>query len=594
MNDGTKHIKMGPHSPNLGLPEPVQWDEHRQQRGHRHHHDDDDDDDSTFRSSLTNHSPLSLSDDDEDGGTSVVAQTVLDHEEEKEDRSVVVMMPIKQEQKETAQQRCNCVEEIKRILGQQIAKDAKKKDDETVCSTQSDLDSNAFYWACSPDLMKHDYSLLLDKSVERRSPRLYEHLQHLRVDDEAVLIAVKELVTSDERVSQILKRMHERLRCKRRLSTPSASASTSASASASASASTTPIMTTKPSCALDILVKAKFHSANVADVKDVASQGKGYLWKNGELLAYEPTPDVEYLRADMEYAKFGVLQGLLEPHVLRQDQEYKALRQAFREVVANPEISEISEGDAVPVLPVQWLTKHLGLDPVPAAARFNVSSFVKESKLGQLEKIPQVFRASKKNNVAFLSMLDQFVKPREIAFRQISRQSTFDLKRTDDVLRRFLKHTDKVSFILPCLSVFLAKPCALLRIYINYAYPSLAMWLHLIEHFEHHDDRRVLSPFFPPASQDALETQLTDLGFMDDVIYKYVHVYDPVPERVVVPVSLPSPSSSPPRPLPSPSRPLPAPSIHMYSLASPRVTNDADDDELRFSTIFLNLFSRKS
>ena len=75
----------------------------------------------------------------------------------------------------------------------------------TICSTQSDLNSNAFYWETSPLPLATDYSTGLEKTLSKKAPRLLEHIHALNVDDPSVILAVKELVCTNEKVSTILK-----------------------------------------------------------------------------------------------------------------------------------------------------------------------------------------------------------------------------------------------------------------------------------------------------------------------------------------------------------------------------------------------------
>ena len=513
-----KYIKMGPQSPDIALPEPVSWK------------DDDKsplpDDNSSYHSSLSSSSFSATS-----MSLTHAEPTVAPADD---DKSVVVMM------KEDTAQRCNCVEEMQRILAQVMKQ--SKKDDETVCSAQSDLDSNAFYWEPSPHMMKHDYSSILDKAVQRRSVRLYEQLQTLHVEDPAVVIAVKELMTSDEKVSQILKRMHEGLR----RHSPTANA--------------TPPSNTSLLTSFETLVKPTFHSTEIADLLHLGPS-QGYLWKKDGLHAYDISPAFEHLRADMEHAKLSALKQLLRDSVLKYDQDYTALREAFRAVVNSGKYRVPMEDGATPQLPAQWLSQHLGDSP----ERFNVNAFVKESKIGLLEKEPQYFALDDQGR-AFVVLLKAFVGPKESAIHELGRHATFDLKRTDDVRHRFLKHTQDVTLVLSTLSVFLSHHCVLLRVYINHAYPNLAIWLHLIEYFEAEEQRRVLSPFFPPSSRKVVDKQLTDLGFMDDAFQTFTTVFAPAP----------LPSSAPP------------------AVVIPEQETEVEEQDLRFSTIFLNLFARKS
>lgn len=515
-----KHIKMGPQSPDIALPEPVSWKDDQRSPPP--------DDNSSYHSSLSSSSFSATS-----MSLTHAEPTVAPADD---DKSVVMMQTMHQE--DTAQ-RCNCVEEMQRILAQVMKQ--SKKDDETVCSAQSDLDSNAFYWEPSPHMMKHDYSSILDKAVQRRSTRLYEQLQTLHVEDASVVIAVKELMTSDEKVSQILKRMHEGLR----RHPPTAN------------------VTLPPNASLtfETLVKPTFHSPEIADLLKLGPS-QGYLWKKDGLHVYDICPAFEHLRADMEHAKLSALKQLLRESVLKYDQGYTALREAFRAVVNSGKYRVPMEDGAAPQLPAQWLSQHLGDSP----ERFNVNAFVKDGKIGLLEKEPQYFALDDQGR-AFVALLKNFVGPKESAIHELGRHATFDLKRTDDVLHRFLKHTQDVTLVLSTLSVFLSHHCVLLRVYINHAYPNLAIWLHLIEYYEVEEQRRVVSPFFPPSSRRVVDKQLTDLGFMDDALQTFTTAFATV------------------------SAPGPLPSAHVVI---PEKKTHEEEQDLRFSTIFLNLFSRKS
>ena len=288
------------------------------------------------------------------------------------------------------------------------------------------------------------------------------------------------------------------------------------------------------------MVHSRVYSASAAtvqDLREVSRLGLGFFWENGQLMVYDPPPSsLEYLRVDMECAKLEVLKQLLEQGVDRYDVEYKALREAFRDLVTSRAFEEpIGQMDRRS--PAEWLALQL---PPSAKERFNVLAFVRESKLGpSLEHGKQYFTAQSVEGRAFVDAFLSFVGPKDASIRAIGRHALFDLKRTDDVFYRMTKHNPPdLTAILHTLSVFLAKPCVLLRLHINYAYPNLAMWLHLLEDLEE-EQRRILSPFFPPPSKDAVHAQLMALGFMDDLSQYCTAVYDdthmPPPQDKVVP-----------------------------------------------------------
>lgn len=671
MPEETKFIKMGPSSPVIGLPSPVQWNDDPPNSSIPTEKTDNPDapaptatdiyekDDSSYHSSLTSSTfssgSLSISSlESEASSTSRKIQkaSFMDNPE----TSPLPSPP------PSPKKRCQCVHEMKNIIS---GKSNKEADNETQCTDTSDLDSNAFYWEASPFIMRQDYSGVLDKALERRCPKLLELLQNLHVEDESVKIAVKELITTNEKVSHVLKRMHEGLR--KLPDNPDPNCEKTAS---------TPTSQSKPAFQFQAAAKPLPYSKDVQEVKTLAGQ-KGYLWKNNELFAYDIAPAIEHLRADIEFAKFDALKQLMDPYVEKYDEAYQKLRQLFRDIVTSgeyrlplpppppqpvqkpqtpPPMAEIGEitqtgengdinqtgenGDAngesqigenapaseitqsseiaetpqappQPQTPSQWIAQQLE----PTMTRFNVPSFIKDSKLGPHENEPQYFVPVGKAD-EFLKKFKAFVAPRERDIAYVSRHFTFDLKKTDDLLHRFLENSEKddLMLIVHKLGVLLSKPCVLVRLWINFAYPAIAVWLHLMEEYEHQYERRLLSPFFPPQSRKALEQQLTSIGLLDQHLQRCLAVYDAVPAaaKTNFAKTSPRPATALPsfsfqeiddiRPTPIATsqneRWSPRPNFQkndtrpVYETESqPQYVADNDDD-LKFSSIFMNLFCR--
>lgn len=445
-------------------------------------------------------------------------------------------------------------------------------DDVTVFSAQSDLNSNAFYWESSPLLVTSDYSASLEKNLCKKAPRLVEHIHALHVKDPSIILAVKELVCSNEKVSTILKRMHEGVRKTMAQMTDSTSLNVHTG--------------------LESFVDIKFHSNDVQDIA-MLSANQGYLWRKGELYTYDIPPFLEYMRVDFEHAKIGAIHQLLQDSIQEKNDKYTILREAFRALVTSDRYQE-SPGDdddvslyVEPRLPAQWLADNVRSN---VHSRFNVQAFIKDSKIGQFEKQVRYFTLDAPAK-AFMKSLDEMVTPTETAIRELSRLAVFDIKRTDDVIRRFHKYTTDYSLIFNVLSVLMSHHCVLVRYYLNHAYPNLAIFLHVMEHLEHGRLYRVMSPFFPPRSRNVVEKQLTDLGFVEDSVLRLTQVYvipKPVQRFFLRTPVTPPPPPSPPLPPPSPpARPPSPPSAPL----SPELSM-VDESQLTFSTMFKNIFKR--
>jgi len=567
MQEERKIINMGQESPKISLPEPVTMQEDAaaakdEGGGHGHGHDRHDRHDRHDSDRRTIADDVSVL-------TTYTRASAAAIEDQYGDRIVPV----------------------RRELQRRERGFSRNDDAATICSTQSDLNSNAFYWETSPLLVATDYSANLDKTLLKKAPRLLEHIHALHVEDASVILAVKELVCSNEKVSTILKRMHEGVRQKLAANMKASSASS----------------TVNVNVGLEACVDIKFHSNDIEDIKNLSNK-QGYLWKKDELYAYDIPPSLEHMRVDFEQAKLGAIHLLCETSVKRADHEYTLLREAFRSLVTSdqykdPPLLEKNDDDdndddnhtitVQPRLPAQYIT-----DNASEYSRFNVNAFIKDSKIGQFEKQLRYFDLDAPGK-AFVTSLHNMVRPKEIAIRDVSRYAIFDLRRTDDVLLRFLKYTSDYSLILNILSVFMSHHCILVRFYINHAFPNLAIFLRMIESMEHDHLYRVLSPFFPPRSRNVVEKQITDLGFLEDSVQKLTHVYTiPKPHETVIRQRFwrsskpetppPSPPPSPP-PLSPPSAPRPPPPPPPSPLTQHSVF---DEDQLKFSSMFTNMFRR--
>jgi len=524
MQDERKIINMGDDSPKISLPEPIQWNENAPS-------------DPEF--------PSGPSDD-------VSVLTTFTKQPASEEQFGDRIVPVQQDRYALG---------VRRGEG----------DDGTVYSAQSDLNSNAFYWESSPLLVTSDYSASLEKNLCKKAPRLVEHIHALHVEDPSIVLAVKELVCSNEKVSTILKRMHEGVR-KRMTHVPEPT---------SANVHT----------GLESFVDIKFHSNDIQDIATLSTK-QGYLWRKDELYTYDIPPHLEYMRVDFEHAKIGAIHQLLQDRIRENSDKYTILREAFRALVTSDRYQESPGEDddgtlhVEPRLPAQWLADNVRSD---GHSRFNVQAFIKDSKIGQFEKQVRFFILDAPAK-AFMQSLDEMVTSKERAIRDLSRLAVFDIKRTDDLIRRFHKYTTDYTFIFNVLSVLMSHHCVLVRYYINHAYPNLAVFLHVMEHLEHDHLYRVISPFFPPRSRNVVEKQLTDLGFVEDSVLRLTQVY-------VVPKPVPRFFSRTPATPPSPSPPLPPPSPPARSLSPPVAPSSpeasmVDESELTFSTMFKNMFKR--
>lgn len=494
MEDDLKKIKIGPSSPQLGLPSPILPD----------------DDDMSMESYESQDSAT--------GGTTVSSVPLsisVASVRKSPPESIPVKMP------EESHTRHECVREMKEIIAK---KNMEEEDDDG--TNASDLDSNAFYWNASPPIIQREYSLALDKALEKKSPKLFQLMQEMHIDDEAVKIAMKELVTTNEKVSKILKRMHEGVARKQ----PAPSKSLEVAPSGKKEASST------VSFFVD-RVNAIVHGGDVQMVKKVAGKS-GYFWKDEKLWTY-PLAEFSTYIADVEFLKMQALQTLMEPYAAKYHAEYTSLRKKLRDVVTSgdyqlppPTVVKRDLGhkdeESLPEQPIfqartplQWLSAHLE----NGTSRFNVSSFLKDCKLGPMEKEPQYFVHLGKAAI-FVESFQKFVVPRERNIALVGRNFLFDLKKTDDILARFLEHdqTDMM-LVVHKLSVLLAKESVLLRLWINYNLPNIAMWLCTMERMENGGERRLVSPFFPPTSRRALFQQLTALGVFDQETMGLAHVY---------------------------------------------------------------------
>jgi hypothetical protein len=493
MEDDLKKIKMGPASPQIGLPSPVLPPSVDDQS------DNDDIDNvsvASFSSTSTASSmPLSLS------VASVAQQRALP----------TVPSHSHSHSHSHTQKRCHCVH----AMAEAIVRNTHHDDDATAATRDSDLDSQAFYWNTSPPVMQHEYSVALDKALEKKSPKLFQLLSDMHIEDESVKIAIKELVTTPEKVSNILKRMHEgRARKHAPVAKPSPSGPGSQKNPKGPSASF-----------LGEQINATSVGRDIQLLKKVAGTA-GYFWKDGQLWSY-PTADMHDrdCMADVELAKMRALETLMAPSVAHYHTSYTALRKLLRDVVTSGDYqfppravvkSEHGETPLQPIFeartPAQWLHAHLEM----TSPQFNVQAFVKDSKLGPLDNEPQYFVDVGKA-ASFLTSFRTFVEPHERDLALVGRNLLFDLQKHDDLLARFweLTQSDDMMLLVHKLSVLLSKEAVLLRLWIHYNLPNLAMWLGLIETMERNGERCLVSPFFPSTSKKALFHRLTSLGVLD-------------------------------------------------------------------------------
>ncbi len=569
MEEDFKKINMGPASPQIGLPEPVlapRVDAAAVDANDDGDDDDDDDDDDDGRmtslgsssASTLSSVPLSLS----------VASSVVPP------ATTVASV----QQKPVSETRCQCVQAMAEAIVQGTA--TRDDDASSAMTRDSDLESNAFYWSASPPVVQQEYSLALDKALEKKSPKLFQLLtEMIHIDDESVKIAIKELVTTPDKVSNILKRMHEG-RARKPLIPPAPSAAATATATGAKDPS--------PSF-LAQQIHATPVGRDIQLVKKVAGK-TGYFWRDGQLWTYPlATADMHHPHrdrmADVEFAKMQALLTLLAPYALEYHTSYTTLRKHLRDVVTSGDYqfppptlvkSEATESPRQPVFqaqtPAQWLRSHL----TTGSPHFNVQAFLKDSKLGPLEHEPQYFVDMGKAT-AFLEALHEFVAPRDQAIARVGRNLLFDLQKTDDLLARFLEHHQSdMMLLVHKLSVLLAKESVLLRMWINYHLPNLAMWLSLIETLEQDGERCLVSPFFPSTSRKALFHRLTSLGVLDQDTTPLVQAYPHRDDDV-------SSSSSSEDALDDGDE-----DEHLYAHAS----SQERGEDLRFSKMFARLFAR--
>jgi hypothetical protein len=399
--------------------------------------------------------------------------------------------------------------------------------------SDGDIDSDGFYWRCGVDVTPSEYSNVLDKALQRKSQRLYEMLLTMPIPDKAVQLAVKEVVATDERLPCILKRMHQSICLGGTFAKGSNGGGNAGGAGGSRGGTDT---------GWESFAKPVFYSKHPEDLKRLVKEelGKGYLLKHGELYHVEVP---KFLCIDAEHNKLEALQAAVRGDVKAYDQRYKRLRESFRDILlatprqcttttpsSEPTAGSGSESKGEPppqmLLPVEWLTGLLSSSP---ANRFNAQTFIRDCKIGKLETEPRCFANDDDVLAAFAESLNAFVTERQKGIVDVGRHCLFDLKRGDDVVSRFLRSSGDinvdVTLLFHKLSVLLAKECVLLRLHINYAYPNVAMLLHLIESLEQNEQRRLLAPFFPPLDLDHLQTQVTNMGIVEDDLLQLTTVY---------------------------------------------------------------------
>lgn len=503
MEETTKKINIGPNSPEIGLPAPVlaKYQENDEDISFR-----SDDESHASRSTLSS-VPLSIS----------VASYQRERVHAPPPPSPPPSLPRSTATDESLA-RCQCVRQIQ----QAIATRGREMDDDTA-TLASDLDSNAFYWKPSPPIMRKEYSLALDRAMEKQCPRLLQLLQDMHIEDDAVHVAVKELVTSNDKVSAILKRMHESMTPKEATKVkPHATADTHPSSSTSTS-------TSVPTPFLD-LIQPAIQGADIKNLKKLSANAtEGYLWRDNALWTY-PLAGMEDLVADVQQAKTSALQRLLEPFATKYDDAYTSLRKILRDVVTSgdyqlPPRTNVKSEDGEPVAqpmfiaqtPAQWIGTHL-----PPTTRFNVQSFLRDARLGFWHHEPQYFLDIGKAR-PLLESLEQFITAYEQDMDAV-KHFTFNLKKNDDLLHRFHQTNENYDLMVVVhkLGVLFSKQCILLRLWVNAHLPNLAMWLSVIEKIEVLNEKRIVSPFFPPTSKRKLFYQLTDLGIFDSDVMDLV------------------------------------------------------------------------
>ncbi len=444
-----------------------------------------------------------------------------------------------------------CISQLRDILRSQEAKrsEGSSSDSDKEEAEEEDLDSNAFMWDVSS--MPLDYLDVLDKAIEQQSPTLLGLITRLGMDDMNVEIALKEMIATEEETLSILKRMRAR---KPR---PCAARDVKRLTAASSCGAPPKLQDTFRNMVRPLLVnwsvKSLMQNSHYAYTLD---RDTVHLYNTASL------PDV--VGVDVEDQKVAVLERLLGPMVKKYNTQYKQLREAFRDAVTSGDYDTPKEG-VEPETPYEWVTRM-----VAKTQRFNVPSFIHDSKIGELENKRQFFGST----TVLSSQLSYFVA-RDKHIVKDARNFTFDLGKTDDILQRFAKHSEDstdldLTLILAKLSVYLSKPCVLLRFFIHYHYPNVAIWLRLIEHYEHDVKYKVLSPYFPPLTTELLQFQLTETGILDNTD-KFISL---APLTPYVPPTPPPRSYYAPTP-PSPARPPPS----RYAGAAEDVLEASDDED---------------
>lgn len=502
MEEDLKKIKIGPESPQLGLPSPILPSLS----------------DGGVSSDAGEDDSITMEDLDSVAGTSVSSMPL----------SISVASVPRPPPPQTP-----CVGAVPEAVSRPPVPDGSDDD----ATNASDLDSNAFYWHASPPVIQREYSVALDRALEKKSAKLSHLLNELHIADEAVRVAIKELVTTDEKASRILKRMHEGMARASRPTTTTTNTTTTTTKPA-------PGGTTAAEIALAKFVdsvQATVVSGNIHQLATAAGRvGYGYFWRDEKLWTY-PVAASSGCLVDVEICKMQALQGFLEPQAGSYHAAYTALRKQLRDVVTSGDyqlpppavVKQEHRGEPSPPpvfeaqTPTQWLRAQLQMDLGAGSPRFNVRAFLKDSKLGPMEHEPQYF-VDLGRATSFLAAFRKFVVPRERDMAQVGRNFLFDLKKSDDILARFLESdaSDRM-LLMHKLSVLLAKEAVLLRVWVNHHLPNIAMWLCVVETMQFGGERKLVSPFFPPTGRKALMHQLTALGVFDQETMGLVRVFDP-------------------------------------------------------------------
>ena len=336
--------------------------------------------------------------------------------------------------------------------------------------------------------------------LNKKSELFLSLLNSIDANERSVKLA-KQLVEADERITRLLSNMRQE-----RESALSADANNETAAADDA-----------------IFEDAAFFSEDPRDLCGLMlTSNENYFEKDGRIYKHDPRA---YVVVDSEFHKFNVLQALMNDAVMKYDVQYKQLRERFRDIfLTNSKTGSKSEA----MLPCEWIQK---LSSSCGATHFNARAFIKDCKIGKLEKQKIGLDNENADVQALANSLHEFVKSRQQRIETIGRHCLFDFTKTDDVVRRFVRESGDtnvdMTLVFHKLAVLLAKDCVLLRLIINYAYPNLAMLLSLIETYEMVDQRRLLSPFFPPVNLDHLQRQVIDMGIVDDECLQLTGIYLP-------------------------------------------------------------------